>query len=179
MANTSSGDRVAVLAADAPQPPPFLSQAIRQGDFIFCSGQIGVDPKTGTLIKGTVGDRTVSCLFSQASIMWLKPTNISPQAQILRNLSAVLTQAGSNLALVNKVNIFLVDPDDFNSMNKVYTTFFEDPKPVSYQKNYDRNGMIRTKTRQARTCVFVKALPLGTDVEIECIAGLDSSKPKL
>lgn len=62
MASPSPDSRVAILAAGAPAPPPFLSQAIRQGDFVFCSGQLGVDPKTGALVEGSVGDRTVSFL---------------------------------------------------------------------------------------------------------------------
>ncbi|BAE65469.1 L-PSP endoribonuclease family protein Brt1 [Aspergillus flavus] len=69
--------------------------------------------------------------------------------QILRNLSAVLVAGGSSLQDVVKVNIFLADMGDFAAVNEVYESFFQDPKP-------------------ARTCVAVKTLPLGTDVEIEC-----------
>ncbi|KAL1610900.1 hypothetical protein SLS59_000537 [Nothophoma quercina] len=127
-----SDTRTAILSSKAPAPPSFLSQAIRDGNLVFCSGQIGTDPETKTLVPGTVQDRT---------------------RRILQNLSAVLESAGSSLALVNKVNIFLVEPDDFAPMNEVYETFF-------------------TGTKPARTCVFVKALPLGTDVEIECIASV-------
>ncbi|CAI6328484.1 unnamed protein product [Periconia digitata] len=134
-----SNNRTAILSASAPQPPPFLSQAIRQGDFIFCSGQIGVDPKTSSIVEGSVGDRT---------------------AQILRNLSAVLEEAGSSLAFVNKANIYLVNTEDFAPVNEVYVSFFGEVKP-------------------ARTCVFVKALPLGTDVEIEVVAGVDPARAKL
>lgn len=110
----------------------------------------------------------------------------SSQRQILRNLSAVLEAGGSSLTLVNKVNIFLVEPTDFEPMNEVYNTFFEGVKPVrvypqtllvslpisiSRIKRRD-SGCVADSTNihQARTCVFVKALPLGTDVEIECIA---------
>ncbi|KAJ8113607.1 hypothetical protein OPT61_g4292 [Boeremia exigua] len=128
MANT----RTAILSTKAPAPPSFLSQAIRDGNLLFCSGQIGVDPSTSSLVSGTVQDRT---------------------RQILQNLSAVLESGGSSLDLVNKVNIFLVEPSDFAPMNEVYESFFEGTKP-------------------ARTCVFVKALPLGTDVEIECVASV-------
>ena len=87
---------------------------------------------------------------------------------------------------MNKVNIFLVEPADFAPMNEVYTTFFEGVKPVrlhpqtflaylptlvSRMKRRDSDCVTdSTDMRQARTCVFVKALPLGTDVEIECIA---------
>ncbi|KAJ6175906.1 YjgF/Yer057p/UK114 family [Penicillium canescens] len=74
--------------------------------------------------------------------------------QILRNLNAVLEAGGSSLHNAIKVNIFLTDMADFPAVNEVYTQFFVDPKPV-------------------RTCVCVKSLPLGTDVEIEC-SGLKS-----
>ncbi|KAM0723735.1 hypothetical protein Q7P37_000725 [Cladosporium fusiforme] len=68
--------------------------------------------------------------------------------QVLKNLSAVLEAGGSSLAKAVKVNIFLADMGDFAAVNEVYAKFFPDPKPV-------------------RTCVCVKSLPLGTDVEIE------------
>lgn len=51
--------RKQVLTSLAPLPPSFLSQAIIAGDVVYCSGQIGVDPETGKLVNGTVGDRTV------------------------------------------------------------------------------------------------------------------------
>ncbi|CAI7658455.1 unnamed protein product [Penicillium glandicola] len=69
--------------------------------------------------------------------------------QILRNLNAVLEAGGSSLHDAIKVNIFLTDMADFSAVNEVYATFFSDPKPV-------------------RTCIAVKSLPLGSDVEIEC-----------
>lgn len=77
-----------------------------------------------------------------------------PQRQSLLNLSAILEEAGSSLDNVVKVNIFLTDMSNFAAMNEVYAQFFaKDPKPV-------------------RTCVAVHQLPLGTDVEIECVAHL-------
>ncbi|KAJ9492765.1 hypothetical protein VN97_g440 [Penicillium thymicola] len=69
--------------------------------------------------------------------------------QILRNLNAVLEAGGSSLQDAIKVNIFLTNMADFSAVNEVYTTFFSDPKPV-------------------RTCIAVKSLPQGSDVEIEC-----------
>ncbi|KAJ5400499.1 hypothetical protein N7465_010988 [Penicillium sp. CMV-2018d] len=69
--------------------------------------------------------------------------------QILRNLNAVLEAGGSSLQDAIKVNIFLTDMADFSAVNEVYATFFSDPKPV-------------------RTCIAVKSLPQGSDVEIEC-----------
>ncbi|PGG96387.1 hypothetical protein GX51_07841 [Blastomyces parvus] len=73
-------------------------------------------------------------------------------AQIFRNLSAVLEKAGSSLEKAIKVNVFLANMEDFAAMNEIYGQFLsQEPKPV-------------------RTCVAVKSLPLGTDVEIECSA---------
>lgn len=75
-----------------------------------------------------------------------------------------------------KVNIYLVGTSDFAAMNEVYTSFFPDPKPVSSPVFVVPSSQLLTECVQARTCVFVKALPLGTDVEIECTArrlGLD------
>jgi enamine deaminase RidA (YjgF/YER057c/UK114 family) len=65
----------------------------------------------------------------------------------------VLEAAGSSLEDVFKVNVFLADMKDFGEMNEVYKTYWGDVKP-------------------ARTCVAVKQLPLGTDVEIEWVAGV-------
>ncbi|KAJ6078401.1 hypothetical protein N7467_008154 [Penicillium canescens] len=71
--------------------------------------------------------------------------------QSLRNISAVLEAAGISLQNVVRTNVYLTSMDDFATMNKAYLEFFPDYVP-------------------ARTCVAVKALPLGTDVEIECTA---------
>ena len=51
-----------IVSSNAPSPPSFLSQAVRDGNFVFCSGQIGVDPSVGTLVSGTVQERTVRSL---------------------------------------------------------------------------------------------------------------------
>ncbi|KAM3067726.1 hypothetical protein ACMFMG_011462 [Clarireedia jacksonii] len=123
----------AVSTDQAPPPLPFFSQAIKCQGMVYCSGSVGMDPATNKLVEGSVGDRC---------------------AQTIRNLSAVLTAAGSSLDNVVKVNVFLDNMENFAAMNKVYAEFFnKDPKPV-------------------RTCVAVKQLPLGTDVEIECVAHL-------
>jgi enamine deaminase RidA (YjgF/YER057c/UK114 family) len=65
----------------------------------------------------------------------------------------VLEEAGSDINKVVKVNVFLASMDDFAAMNEVYMTYWGDVKP-------------------SRTCVAVKTLPFGTDVEIECVAVL-------
>ncbi len=86
------------------------SQAVRKGSFVFCSGQIPIDPSTGELIEGTIEDQT---------------------DRVLRNLSAVLEAAGSTLRDVVKTTVYLADMGDFAAMNEVYSRFFEaDPAPA-------------------------------------------------
>ncbi|KAJ6259296.1 hypothetical protein Dda_6195 [Drechslerella dactyloides] len=71
----------------------------------------------------------------------------------LKNMTAVLEAAGSSMDNVLKVVVFLTDMKDFAEVNSVYEKFFGDVKP-------------------ARSCIAVHQLPLGTDVEIECVAHL-------
>ncbi|KAK4179365.1 YjgF/Yer057p/UK114 family [Triangularia setosa] len=80
--------------------------------------------------------------------------------QCLTNLREILYAAGSSLHDVVKVNVFLTDMKNFKEMNEVYDQFFT------------------TEPRPARTCVAVYQLPLGTDVEVECIAA-ERAKAKL
>ncbi|KAH8813270.1 Endoribonuclease L-PSP/chorismate mutase-like protein [Xylogone sp. PMI_703] len=78
--------------------------------------------------------------------------------QALNNIKAVLEAAGSSIDDVCKVNIFITTMDNYAAMNKVYEEFFtKDPKPC-------------------RTCVAIYQLPLGTDVEIECVAAIATPK---
>ena len=118
-----------------------------------------MDPKTGKLVEGTVADRTVRPpahmhVHSSSHSLHSTLTLLThPQHQCIRNLAAVLSAAGSDIDHVFKVNVFLSDMSLFVPMNDVYKTYWGDMKP-------------------ARTCVAVKQLPLGTDVEIECQAVL-------
>ncbi|KAF2766579.1 YjgF-like protein [Teratosphaeria nubilosa] len=73
--------------------------------------------------------------------------------QCIKNLTAVLEAAGTTIENVVKVNVFLADMKDFAAMNEVYCLYWGEQKPC-------------------RTCVAAKQLPLGTDVEIECVAVL-------
>ena len=85
------------------------SQAIAAGGFIFCAGQIPVDPKTGQFAGDTIEAQT---------------------HQVLKNLQAVLAAAGSDLAKAVKTTVFLADMNDFQAMNGVYQTYFADPTPA-------------------------------------------------
>jgi len=119
-----------IAADDAPKAIGPYAQAIVSGDLVFCSGQIALDPKTGELIGGTVRDQT---------------------RRVLDNLSAVLKEAGTDLAHVVKTTVFLTELTDFGEMNAVYGEAFGSHTP-------------------ARATVQVAGLPRGGRVEIECIA---------
>jgi len=93
----------------APKAIGPYSQAIIANGFVFCSGQIPIDPATGNLIDGTIEDET---------------------RQVLKNLGAVLEAAGSSYDEVVKTTVFLKDMNDFAKMNTVYAEFFKAPSPA-------------------------------------------------
>ena len=105
------------------------SQAIVTGNLIFTSGQIPLDPETGVLVGKDIREQT---------------------ERVCKNLSAVLTAAGSSLEKAVKTVCYLSNMEDFAAFNEVYATFFTG-KP-------------------ARSCVAVKTLPKGALVEVEVIA---------
>ncbi len=118
-----------ISTPSAPAAVGPYSQGIDLEGLIYTSGQLPLHPQTKAM-----------------------PEGIAAQArQSLENVKAVLVAAGSGLDKVVKVNVFLVDIEDFGAMNEVYSTFFSAPYP-------------------ARSCVAVKALPLGAKVEIEAVA---------
>lgn len=106
------------------------SQAVKTGNLVFCSGQIPIDPATGEFVSNDVAEQT---------------------EQVLKNLSAVLEAANTNLGKVVKTTVFLADMNDFTAMNEVYARYFADNKP-------------------ARATVQAARLPRDARVEIECIA---------
>lgn len=115
----------------APEPVGPYSQALEAGGVLFCSGQIPMVPETGDILTGSVEDQT---------------------KQVMKNVEAVLKEAGYGFSDVVKTTIFLTDLDDFQKVNEIYSTYFNPPFP-------------------ARSCVQVAALPKGVDVEIEVLAG--------
>ncbi len=100
-------ETVSTEAAPAALGP--YSQALKTGGFIFCSGQIPIDPKTNTVTAVTIEDQT---------------------RQSISNLRAVLEAAGSSLAHVVKTTVFLKDMNDFAAVNAVYAELFGDTKPA-------------------------------------------------
>jgi 2-iminobutanoate/2-iminopropanoate deaminase len=99
----------AISTNTAPAAIGPYSQAIATDSLVFCSGQIGLDPRTGELVEGGV--------TGQAD-------------RALRNLGAVLDAAGLGYAQVVKSTVFLVDFADFAALNEVYRKFFPDPPPA-------------------------------------------------
>jgi 2-iminobutanoate/2-iminopropanoate deaminase len=116
--------------ADAPEAIGPYSQAAAVGGFLFTAGQIALDPATMQVVPGDVA--------AQAE-------------QAMKNLTAVLSNAGCSWAEVVKTTIFLADMADFAKVNEVYARHIGGSRP-------------------ARSTVAVAGLPRGARVEIECVA---------
>jgi 2-iminobutanoate/2-iminopropanoate deaminase len=101
--------KTVISSSDAPEAIGPYSQAVGSGGFIFCSGQVGLDPASGELISTDVSEQT---------------------RQAMRNLEAVLSSAGAGFADVVKVTAYLTDLGDFTTFNEVYGEFFEDEPPA-------------------------------------------------
>ena len=121
--------RTKISTPNAPAAIGPYSQAIRCGHTVYTSGQIPLDPVTGAVVGEDIR--------SQAQ-------------QVMKNLAAVLTAAGSSMENAVKTTCFLADMADFAAFNEVYAAYFV--------------------TNPARSCVAVKALPKGVLVEVEVIA---------
>lgn len=102
-------ERVVITSQQAPQAIGSYSVAIRSGNLVFASGQIGLDPTTGELVSGGVEAQT---------------------RQALTNLRHVLEAAGSGLHAVVKTTVFLRNMADFPAMNAVYAEFFPENPPA-------------------------------------------------
>ncbi|EHY51782.1 hypothetical protein ABEF95_007996 [Exophiala dermatitidis] len=111
----------------APAAGPY-SHAVKTPTSIYCSGQLPADSQ-GNLVEGSIQEKTAACI---------------------KQLQTILEEAGSSIAKVVKVNIFLTDMGNFAGMNEEYAKWFTH-KP-------------------ARSCVAVKQLPKNVEVEIEAIA---------
>jgi 2-iminobutanoate/2-iminopropanoate deaminase len=100
--------RQSVSTDKAPEAIGPYSQGIRSGSFLFCSGQIPLDPSTGEIVKDDVEGQTRRCL---------------------ENLAAVCEAAGGSLAEAVRCTVYLTDMNDFSRVNEVYGTFFEGTDP--------------------------------------------------
>lgn len=116
----------------APAPIGPYSQAVQAGNLLFISGQVAINPATGNVEAGDVAAET---------------------QLVMKNLEAILQEAGTGFTSVVKTTIFLSDMALFGAMNEVYGQFFTDTYP-------------------ARETVAVKGLPKNVNVEISMIASL-------
>lgn len=101
-------NRQCINASNAPQAIGPYSHANKASNFVFCSGQLGIDPKTGSLAEGIRAQTT----------------------QALRNLGSVLEASGCSFADVVKTTIFLKDIRDFATVNEIYAEFFKTAFPA-------------------------------------------------
>ena len=102
-------NKTVISTPNAPAAIGPYSQAVRIGDLLYTSGQIPLDPATGTLVEG----------------------DIAVQArQSLTNVKAILEAAGADMSAVVKTTVFLKNMDDFAAMNEVYAQFFAEPYPA-------------------------------------------------
>lgn len=115
----------------APKAIGPYSQAILSGEYLFVSGQLPIDPETGKFASDEIKGQT---------------------EQVLKNLEAILEEAGLNFSAVVRCDIFLIDLGEFSVVNEVYAKAFSTALPP------------------ARQTIQVARLPLGARIEISCIA---------
>ncbi|MCF6183751.1 MAG: RidA family protein [Bacteroidales bacterium] len=115
----------------APQAIGPYSQAVKAGNTLYISGQVPINPETGKVVEGEIKEQT---------------------EQVMKNISAILTEAGYTFADVVKSTCLLSDMKNFAAMNEVYGKYYSENPP-------------------ARAAFAVKELPLGVLIEIETIAG--------
>jgi len=119
-----------ISTSDAPAAVGPYSQGVRVGSTIYCAGQIPLDPKTSQIVAGGIDVQT---------------------RRVLDNITAVLKAEGLSFENIVKTTIFLIDLADFQTVNDIYGSYFQQAPP-------------------ARSTVQVAALPKGARVEIEAIA---------
>ncbi len=119
-----------IFSDDAPKAIGPYSQAIEVNGMLFISGQIPMDPKTGKLVEGDI---------------------VAQTEQVMKNIEAILKEAGYSFSDVVKSTCLLSDMNNFAGMNEVYGKYYKENPP-------------------ARAAFAVKTLPLNVLVEIETIA---------
>lgn len=123
-----------ILTEKAPKPiGPYSQGIIVDGKLVYTAGQVAIDPATNQLVQGDIKVQT---------------------RQVLKNVEAILTAAGTSMNSVVKTTVFLKDFNDFGAMNEVYAEFFSGSAP-------------------ARSTVEVSRLPRDLKVEIEAVAVIE------
>ena len=121
-----------INTTNAPAPIGPYNQSVKTGNLLFISGQVAFVPATGELLMANVEEET---------------------HQVMKNLAAILTEAGTDFNAVVKTTIFLSDMNLFAQVNEIYGSYFSGDYP-------------------ARETVAVKGLPRGVNVEISMIASV-------
>ena len=98
-----------IKTAKAPSAIGPYSQAIQEGNLVYTSGQIPIDPSTGVFVEGGIKEQT---------------------RQSLQNVKSILEEAGLTMSDVLKTTVFMADMNDFAEMNAVYAEFFTEPYPA-------------------------------------------------
>ena len=101
--------REAVQTTQAPEAIGPYSQAVRAGSFLFISGQIPLDPGSGRVTEGSIGEQT---------------------HRVMRSLGAILEAAGASYDRVVRTTVFLTDLADFKVVNEIYGGYFKDSAPA-------------------------------------------------
>ena len=120
-----------IFTENSPAPIGPYNQAVLKGNTLYTSGQIAINPATGELVTGNIEDET---------------------RQVMQNMKAILESAGMTFENVVKTTIFIMNMNDFGSINAVYGSYFNE------------------KTAPARETVQVACLPKNVNVEISMIA---------
>ena len=120
-----------ILTDKGPSPVGPYSQAVQHSGFLFVSGQIALDPASGELVQGNIEEET---------------------RQVMKNLGAILNEAGMDYENIIKCSVFVTDMHMYGRINAVYSEFFNDD------------------TAPARELVEVANLPKFVNVEISAIA---------
>lgn len=123
-----------IRTPNAPAPIGPYNQAILSGNTLYISGQTPIDPSTGKLVSGNIKEETL---------------------QVMKNLAAILSAAGTTFESVVKASIFVKDMHQFKAVNEVYGQFFA------------------PETAPARETIEVANLPMFVNVEISMIAVID------
>jgi 2-iminobutanoate/2-iminopropanoate deaminase len=101
--------RQAVSTPSAPAAIGPYSQAVRAGSLVFVSGQIPIDPATGSLVGGDI---------------------VAQTHRVFQNIGEILSAAGASFDQVVRTTVYLADMNDFAAMNEVYATYFSSPAPA-------------------------------------------------
>ena len=101
--------KTTITTSGAPGAVGPYAQGVRGGNLLFVSGQIALDPATGSIVEGGIETQT---------------------RRVMTNLAAILEAGGSSLAGVLKTTVYLIDLGEFDAMNRTYAAFFPDDKPA-------------------------------------------------